>query len=97
MSGSSKNTWYSNFTADEAMVFIENSPFGKDWEGNPLDLKPLKWDALNGMLEFFDGRYRTIVKFQPNGTLRYLGDNNPLNMVEQALAEQRKSDLNLGG
>ncbi len=91
MSVEGKQYWYSNLSAEEALGYIEDSPFGKDWEGNPLELKAIKWDAASGILEFFDGRYRSLVKFQDNGTLRYLGDNNPLNMVEQVLAEQRKA------
>ncbi|MBM7855599.1 hypothetical protein JOC37_002001 [Desulfohalotomaculum tongense] len=82
--------WFKHLTAEEAIAYVEDSPFGKDWEGNFLELQALSWDANSGMLEFFDGRYRNIVRFQANGTIRHIGDNNPLNMVEAALAEQRR-------
>ncbi|MBO8138466.1 MAG: hypothetical protein H0Z40_10095 [Desulfotomaculum sp.] len=84
--------WFQKLSTSEAIALIEESPFGKDWEGNYLELKAVNWDPKTGMLEFFDGRYNNIVRFQANGTIRYIGDNNPLNMVEAALAEQRTKD-----
>ncbi|MTI82221.1 MAG: hypothetical protein FH758_15410 [Firmicutes bacterium] len=83
--------WFKNLSSHDAINYVEESPFGKDWEGNFLELEAINWDPQSGMLEFFDGRYRNIVRFQPNGTIRYIGDNNPLNMVESALLEQRKT------
>ncbi|WP_031513774.1 hypothetical protein [Desulfofalx alkaliphila] len=86
-----KETWFTNLTTEEAIAYVEASPFGKDWEGNHLDLRPLSWCTSTGLLTFSDGRYQATVRFQENGTLRYIGDTNPLNMVEAALAAQKAS------
>ncbi|MEG6615504.1 hypothetical protein V6C27_03565 [Peptococcaceae bacterium 1198_IL3148] len=82
--------WYNSLTSDQAIAYIEESPFGKDWEGNFLELTALSWCPKTGTLEFSDGRYKSTIQFLPNYSIRYIGDNNPLNMVEAAMAEQRK-------
>lgn len=83
------NTWFNNLSAEEALTYVEDSPFGKDWEGNFLELTPLKWNPSDGTLVFFDGRYHSIVQFQPSYSIKYIGDNNPLNMVEAAIARSK--------
>jgi hypothetical protein len=84
------SNWYNNLTVDQAISFIEESPFGKDWEGNFLELTALSWDPETGMLVFSDGRYNSTIQFQPNYSIKYVGDNNPLNFVETAMADERR-------
>jgi len=67
-----KNTWFKNLSAQSAASYIENSHWGRDIDGNFIELNVINWDPESGILKFFDGRNYISVQFQPNGTIRYL-------------------------
>lgn len=92
MNTRNQQSWFKHLSAEEAIDYVEASPFGKDWEGNYLELSPLSWNSTTGILKFSDGRYQSTVRFQDNGAIRYMGDTNPLTMVELAIAEHQRKN-----